>query len=208
MLEFYSDDERIMAITAQNEQCGRDRGRGDYYFSEIAHCWGWATWKRAWKEYRKVEAALPDLLEEGTVFQSSSCAEARRGWVRWTERVISGDLDSWAVIWSITCLANNGLSVIPNVNMVENLGFGDEATHTSRSTLRHFEPKGEIEGPIVHPPFVCPDTMADAFDYRHCYKWDGSLRRRTVGSVKWLCRRTLAAAFGSDPSKPVRPKTA
>lgn len=51
MLEYYRNDERIMHIGGFNYQDGIIRGSGSYYFSQLSHIWGWATWKRAWDKY-------------------------------------------------------------------------------------------------------------------------------------------------------------
>ena len=48
----YSRDKRIFTITGSNFQNGKWRGDASYYFSKKFHCWGWATWKRAWKLYQ------------------------------------------------------------------------------------------------------------------------------------------------------------
>lgn len=187
LLTRYRDDQRITSITAQNEQCGCRRGGESYYFSEIAHCWGWASWRRAWTRYREIEARLPQILEDGRVFRSSSYPQARTSWGRWCGRVLDGDLDSWAIIWSIANLAHHGLSVIPNVNMVQNLGFDADATHTHGQT-RRFARLEEIGFPLIHPEYICPNTEADAFDYQNCYGCRGDMLRQAKGFVKRALR--------------------
>lgn len=47
LLERYKNDDRVMSISGQNSQFGRSRTSYSYYFSRYAHCWGWATWRRA-----------------------------------------------------------------------------------------------------------------------------------------------------------------
>lgn len=188
LLEKYRDDLRITSITAQNEQQGHRRGPESYYFSEIAHCWGWASWRRAWSRYREVEAHLPQIIADGRVFQSSSYPQARTSWARWSTRVLKGDLDSWAIIWSIANLAHHGLSIIPNVNLVENLGFDAEATHTRGGSRRRIPRLEALDFPLVHPCYVYPNTEADAFDYQHCYGWRGDVVRKAKGMVKRALR--------------------
>lgn len=188
LLNHYRDDQRVMSITAQNEQCGLRRSPESYYFSEIAHCWGWASWRRAWSHFREVEARLPHLLEDRAVFQSSSYPLARTSWPRWCRRVLSGELDSWAIIWSVAHLAQRGLSVIPNVNLVTNLGFDAGATHTPKASARAFAERSEMDFPLAHPALVHAHTEADAFDYRHCYGWCRDRPRVVKGWIKRLVR--------------------
>jgi len=51
LLDYYRQEDRVMAINGQNNQFGRRRDDSSYYFSRYFHCWGWATWSRAWKHY-------------------------------------------------------------------------------------------------------------------------------------------------------------
>ena len=73
LLELYRNDERIMHIGGSNFQDGKLRDDGSYFFSGINHIWGWATWKRAWKQYDVQIRSLPSLRNNEifrTVFPS------------------------------------------------------------------------------------------------------------------------------------------
>jgi hypothetical protein len=74
--------------------------------------------------------------------------------------------DTWDVQWQYAVLSNNGLSIIPNVNLVSNIGFDLNATHTIDNfhTLAN-RPKSDIET-VDHPLFVVPDNLADAYSMR------------------------------------------
>lgn len=50
LLNYYKDNERIMHI-AGDSPLDRKVGDASYYFATIQHCWGWASWRRAWKYY-------------------------------------------------------------------------------------------------------------------------------------------------------------
>ncbi|NEP76999.1 MAG: glycosyltransferase family 2 protein, partial [Okeania sp. SIO3B3] len=51
LLERYRDNNQVMAISGDNFQFGNNTTEHSYYFSRYPHCWGWATWRRAWKNY-------------------------------------------------------------------------------------------------------------------------------------------------------------
>ena len=51
LLDYYREDKRIWCISGNNFQDGQLRGDGSYYFSNYPHCWGWASWQRAWQKY-------------------------------------------------------------------------------------------------------------------------------------------------------------
>jgi hypothetical protein len=63
LLERYAEDERVAVVTGNNFQNGRQRGEGSYYFSKYNHCWGWATWRRAWRHYRDDLPFWPEWRE-------------------------------------------------------------------------------------------------------------------------------------------------
>jgi hypothetical protein len=75
LLERYRDEPTIGAIAAANFQQGQRRGTGDYYVSKYPHCWGWATWRRAWRTYRD------ELPEVATVTDPRALCEGHGGFV-------------------------------------------------------------------------------------------------------------------------------
>ena len=57
---------------------------------------------------------------------------------------------------------NNGLSIRPSVNLVGNIGFGKDATHTTRNNneIENNAPK-DIEIPLNHPEFIMAYKIDD-----------------------------------------------
>ena len=90
----------------------------------------------------------------------------RRYWIQiWNTLFNSGVPDSWAYRWSLVCMANSGLTALPNRNLVANIGYGDDATHT-RSQIVQGKALGL--GKLVYPSLIVRDAHADAFTfYRH-----------------------------------------
>ena len=80
-----------------------------------------------------------------------------------------GDADVWDYQWFYTVMLNNGLSIAPNVNLVKNIGFEDNATHTKKYKKKFFSCKLEEISNIVHPEFILPDTIADIFTFKNVY---------------------------------------
>ncbi|MFM6330709.1 MAG: glycosyltransferase family 2 protein, partial [Microcystis panniformis] len=68
------------------------------------------------------------------------------------------------------CWIQNGLTILPDVNLVSNIGFGEDATHTSSSKSRVANlPVKEINFPLKHPPFLLRHVEADNFTYDNNY---------------------------------------
>ena len=161
MLEKYRLDSRIRHIGGSNFQNGIKRGQDSYYFSSLTHVWGWACWKRSWIDY-DVELTKYNSLDIDycfrNVFNNIFLVDA---WVDIFNKLNKGEIDTWDYQWSITNFLNNGLSIIPNVNLISNIGFGTNATHTMNSDHVFANIKLEELGTITHPSVVIADTCAD-----------------------------------------------
>jgi len=186
-LEKYKCDTRIMSVTGQNVQFGLERSPYSYYFSRFSHCWGWATWKRAWECFDFDMDLWPQVKKDkvlNLVFDSP--AEARR-WTELLDRTYLGHINSWAYRWSLSCFIQNGLHVIPNRNLVSNIGFGRDSTNTtvSKSKLSNI-PSHYMDFPLLHPPYIIRHTEADRYTQRTLHAARGKKAR-----IKRLIRRTI-----------------
>jgi hypothetical protein len=162
LLNRYRDDERIMAISGDNFQFGRKRTEHSYYFSRYPHCWGWATWRRAWRYYDGDMDLWPTIREGKWLRDILEDRQAVAYWARIFDRTYNGDIDSWAYAWTFACWTQSGLTALPNVNLVSNIGFGIEATHTQGTTQQANISVKPIGFPLCHPPFVIRDVRADS----------------------------------------------
>ena len=165
LLERYAADERVSVITGDNFQRGRWRGDASYYFSKYNHCWGWASWRRAWKLYDGELGFWPDWKASAGWREQIPDAAQRRYWGGVFDRVARGEIDSWAYPWTASLWYRGGLTATPNVNLVANIGFGEDATHT-KLARRHVLPQKAL-GTIAHPAYIERDSRADDFVFRH-----------------------------------------
>lgn len=169
LLDLYAEDERVAVITGNNFQDGQKRGDASYYFSKYNHCWGWATWRRAWRHYQgdlpfwqewrlssDWLSLLPDKVE-------------RRYWYKIFERVRAGKINSWAYPWTASVWFQRGLTVTPNVNMVSNIGFGPGFTNTASADSPLAEMATDTLGEINHPRSVVQDAEADHYVFDHVF---------------------------------------
>lgn len=167
MLDRYKDDKRVMHIGGVNFQDTNKRGDGTYYFSRFCHVWGWATWKDRWNEY---DVKMADYNEDNYSKVSEKITddtEIRKYYKRLFDTVKDNRLDTWDFQWVWTVWKNDGLSIIPNVNLVKNIGFGEEATHTSDTNSKISELKtGRIDN-IIFNDTVKPNQEADRYTYYH-----------------------------------------
>ena len=166
LLSRFRDDPRVMHVSGDNFQFGRRRGEASYYFSRYAHCWGWATWRRAWTFYDRDMSSFPEFAAERRIEKVLEKSRARRYWMKVFRDAHAGRHNTWDYAWVYEVLARGGLCAVPNANLVTNIGFGEGATHTFESADRLAGIPAEPLGPVVHPADVAADEAADDFELK------------------------------------------
>jgi hypothetical protein len=171
LLDYYRDDKRIMAISGDNFQFGRKRTEYSYYFSRYNHIWGWASWRRAW-QYYDLKMKLWQEISDGSWLESIlGETQAVKYWTKIFQTAYDNKVDSWDYGWIFACWIQNGLTILPNVNLVSNIGFGADATHTSRAIQSVVNnPVREMSFPLQHPPFITRHFEADRFTWENIYR--------------------------------------
>lgn len=162
MLELFRDNEKIMSITGDNFQFGSRRGEYSYYFSRYVHVWGWASWRRAWKFYDIDMKLWPMMKERSWLDDILRTKREVKYWTDVFEHTHQGKARTWDYQWMFACWLRSGLTVIPNVNLISNIGCGAGATHTGdeggKTAGMAVE---EMTFPLAKPPVVVPDLRAD-----------------------------------------------
>jgi hypothetical protein len=166
LLEKYREDERVMNIGGTNWQCPPPRTESSYFFSIFNITWGWATWRRAWQYYDPAVRLWPEFRDTSWLLDLVRDAHVAQMFAHAFECAYAaqGELDFWDYQWTFTCWAHHGLSILPTTALVENVGFGPEATHTTwMGDVRARLPKGTMGFPLRHPATMVPDRAADQY---------------------------------------------
>jgi hypothetical protein len=129
LLGKYANDPRIYHIDGCNFVGQRIPFDGDYDFSRYALIWGWATWRRAWKLYDPNLSSLQDIKRKGLLYSYFGSRSAEIYWLNNLRKAKLG-LDTWDYQWFAVIWSGNGLVIGPSKNMIKNIGFGVDATHT------------------------------------------------------------------------------
>jgi hypothetical protein len=140
-----------------------------YFFSCYCYSWGWATWRRAFRHYDPEIKVWPALRETSWLEDVVGDPEGAEFWkgkfdqLRTTVLTTGGiGKNPWDWAWLFACLAQHGLSILPSTNLISNIGFSDDATHTrDRDEDRAFVPTVEMPFPLVHPPYMIRDTEVE-----------------------------------------------
>jgi hypothetical protein len=186
LLEYYRHDSRIMAISGDNFQNGRKYTDASYYFSRYMHVWGWATWRRAWKHYDFTMTKWPEIKDGGFL---KSVLERKELIVYWTmifDMMHKSEIDTWDHQWAFACWNQNGLNIVPEVNLVSNIGFTADATHTKRDSPLANIPVCPVQFPLAHPKFVMRNAASDTFEE------NALLKTRILSRLKNKLNRVFA----------------
>lgn len=191
LLERYRDDERIMHIAGNNLLVESKKGEYSYYFSLFPHCWGWASWRRAWRYFDFEMKLFPEVTAEGWLDCIFPEKKASKYWSkRFMEVFGHNKIHIWDYQWTFACWTCNGLSILPNVNLISNVGFGKEATHTKDvDSCYSLLPVTPMEFPLNHPPFVIRDALADAEAQKNVFRRD--FLKTLIDAIKNIFRRNI-----------------
>lgn len=184
LLEKYENADNIMVISGNNFQNKNFTIPNSYYFSQYGHIWGWATWRRAWKYFDVNMKDWPKVKKENKLKSMFDDSFARMYWEDIFEKTYNKKIDSWAYPWLLAIWSNNGLGIIPKRNLVSNIGFGVNATHTKKKdSLIDNLPTYSIEFPLNHPEEIKRNTEADQYTTEYIFGVN-HLKERALIDVK------------------------
>lgn len=153
----YKDNNQVMIISGTN--LGNSFGSNSYFFSRYGQIWGWATWRDAWHKYER------NIIENDADLKFRSTRE-KNFWKKNFSNVI------WDVQWAIYSIwKNNGIAIIPNKNLVSNIGFGIDATnYTDENSINSKIELSSMNFPLKHPLEIGIDnSIENVFFDKHYY---------------------------------------
>ena len=175
LLRRYRDDERVMCIGGTSLYPGEpSREDASYYFARYGATWGWATWKRAWGYYDVNLRDWPSVKKSSGLDDVFATREERWFWTDLFDRQHDGEISGWDYQWLYARLLRSGLTAAPTQNLVTNLGFRPDATHTAR-VPKVFDPSrshGELVE-IHHPRHVVPSRAVDEYYFHEIFNPHG-----------------------------------
>ena len=162
ILNKYKNNNKIYLVSGNNFLENKVTINESYYFSKYNHCWGWASWARAWKDYDK------NLIKWNSFKKSQSWKNKfhivleRKYWEKIFNLCYKKKIDSWAYPWLYSIWVKDGLCILPKSNLVENIGFNLDASHTFSHKKFNF-PTKKIEKKIIHPKIIKINHLADEY---------------------------------------------
>ena len=162
MLQMYRHDRRVMMISGTNMLEEWKSASQSYHFSYYGGIWGWASWRRAWQYYDidmslwadpQIKARIGDILVDNRQYLHSKQA---------FDASCDGRIDAWGYRWRFARLIQSGLSIVPSVNLVSNIGFRQDASRTTSGSSPLAEiPTHHLEFPLKFNQFTAVDRDYD-----------------------------------------------
>lgn len=177
LLERYRDNERVMMVSGFNPYPPHAGDHFSYFFSRYPHIWGWASWRRAWNYYDVNMTMWPARRDAASFYNFAGSDDEAKFWKKYLDLVYQGKLDTWDAQASFMFFCQDGLAVFPAVNLISNIGFGADATHTKVDNgVAAIETK-EFIFPVDHPPSIQIDAVKDNERRKREYMYKGTYYR-------------------------------
>lgn len=151
LLDKYSDNDRIGIISGT---CFNKKAEEfySYRFTSYAGIWGWATWKRTWELFDfDFNVEENDFKKKVTPFLRSR--EATKYWVNILRKCKEDGAEKtyWDYQLHLSLMYAGKIHIAPNKNLVSNVGFNENATHTFSPTSKFANVEAVHILPLIHP---------------------------------------------------------
>ena len=175
MLDKYRHKKEIFIISGNNFQDGQKRGDGSYYFSLYTHIWGWATWRDRWKLYDVEMKNINEFKINNKLKKIFKNKKEINYWGSIFNNLFYKNIpNTWDYQLFFTSIYYEKLNIMPNVPLVENIGYGEDATpnildeELNKTRLRNKDIGNIIE--FEHPSNIQIDFIADKYTFTNHYK--------------------------------------
>jgi len=163
----------------------------DYHFSHRFYVGAWSTWRRAWGDFSYDLKTITEAEFQEMARALYPSYFLRRPQFKKLKLAKNGILTTWDTQWEISCLAQAGLSIAPERNLITNIGYDKGGAHNEKPNPIYGDLKTyPLRFPLRHPPFVYADSRPlrslQKAEYRHiCFRYRCRLQLRHIfGAIK------------------------
>jgi hypothetical protein len=188
LLEKYRNDKRIMCISGN---CFFDQNKFNdfsYYFISLPLIWGWATWKRAWDMHDINMYRYKFFLKEEKINDIFSEKLFKKNFKKIFDEVHGKKIDTWDYQWCFTCLSNSGLTCTPSKNLIKNIGFSRDATHTKNKPKNkdYIFSHEDLSFPLIHQNFIIKNKILEISILKNHYNINikNSIKNKIIEVIK------------------------
>lgn len=195
LLERYKNDDKVMTIAGYSPLNTWANDEESYHFSAYFHCWGWASWRRAWQLYNRDMTQWPAYKKRNRLRELEKGLVFIRYWTAILDDVYNGKIDTWDYQFCFTLWDVGAVSITPTQNLITNIGFGEGATHTVDPNVEAKQ-RNEIKFPLVHPAKVYRNVKYDKLEskYEFGITLFAEMKRKAIRNA--FIRRTAKKILG------------
>lgn len=169
LLDRYKDDPRIGFIGGSNYGY-RLEGKASYGFGSGHHqTWGWASWRRAWNLFDYRLARMNEDRFVAIIKEYYKSIRQRDYWLEVFNKVKKDQMNNscWDYQFYFGIWEKGMVAICPRVNLVSNVGFGEDATHTAYQNNALLDRSVADILPIIHPDGILHEYEMDDYLMRH-----------------------------------------
>ncbi|MGL4865378.1 MAG: hypothetical protein ACRC3I_10450 [Cetobacterium sp.] len=190
LLKKYKNDDRVGMISGSNHLSKKIKLDESYLFSNFKNCWGWATWKRAWKNM-DYEMTWKNKNYKNVLNNMGNDKFINKYWKYRINLISTNRVSAWDWQWYFSLASQNQLTIYPKINLISNIGFGENATHTKSKPKIEYIETLDIEFPLKHPEIICPNTEFEIIYSKKMKSIPEKIRQK----IPWELKRILKFIF-------------
>ena len=134
-LEIYQNIEQVFHVSGYWFPVEGSDELPPTFFYNTASCWGWGTWKRAWKHFETDPKILKEKIQlidpDFSRFNLNNTAD----FLLQLDLNIEGKLKTWAVKWYASMFIHNGHALHPNASYINNIGHDSSGTNCGANSI-------------------------------------------------------------------------
>jgi hypothetical protein len=183
----YRDAERVYHVSGYQYPVDL-KARADAVFLPFINSYGWATWDRAWKAFDP-EASGHRALVADRALRRRFDLGGNYIFFDILQEYMAGRVDSWAIRWYLSVFMREGLALYPAKSLVQNLGFGEDATHTRHASRQFTAIANPFEvKAFPEPPVIDRHVLGRVSRF---LGWEYSLPYRALSKAQRVIRRVI-----------------
>lgn len=162
-------DTDVSTVAGFSPVPGRIVGDDGIRFSRYPMTWGWASWRNRWTDWY-----TDDLADWRTRLPETRLDEIGAGdpwfrtfWSRHFDALVGGSRDVWDYQWVFSTWLHGGRGIFPNVNLVQNRGFGQSSTNSFFARRSYAVPSVDRPTTSLQLPTLTADEEREADAYLH-----------------------------------------
>jgi hypothetical protein len=143
MLNKYEFNENIYAVTGFNGMLKNVIPNQDGYVSKRHAIWGWATWTRAWKDFKNLQFEnSSNMINNIDKYFNNDFPNNLYKHVFNDSQFVG---ENWEILWDLYIISKNGYTISSSINLIKNIGFDGDGNRTIFNDLRSTFPSFEFQ---------------------------------------------------------------